>query len=185
LKKVNTTTRPELLDDGSDFRFRALIYDFLAFNNRLGEIRNGLGTLIDLPGTQYSTLIAIAMLEERTSPGVSDVAEYLHVSGTFVTLEVKKLIARGLITKSPSNIDRRRVSLAATPKGMELLRELRRLQAPINDTMFANISRDDFETLSRVLPLLNAQAEEALIDLQYQLSKSQSSSKKTQQSPAS
>ncbi len=89
-----TVTRPELLVEGSDRAFRQFVHDTLAFSARLQQVRGQLGQVIGLSGTQYTVLIAIAHLrgmDERV--GVNLVADHLHFSGAFTTIEINKLVA--------------------------------------------------------------------------------------------
>ncbi len=67
-----------------------------------------------------------------------------------------KLQTLGLIEKTQDGADRRRISLAITEKGKALLRKLAPYQREINDVEFGPLSREDFQTISRIL--------EALID---------------------
>jgi DNA-binding MarR family transcriptional regulator len=171
LKKV-TTTRLELLDNGvDDQRFRALIYDLLAFSSRLEEVRNGLGVLLGVTGPQYSTLIAIRMLSGERPVGITDVADFLHVSGAFVTSEVNKLVKLGLVEKVRDREDRRRVSLSVTAEAEAQLDELSTYQRPVNDRLFANITREEFLVLSKVLKQLVSQGDEAELYMEYLLKK--------------
>src|SRR3979411_2173642 len=85
----HTVTRPELLIEGSDRAFRQFVHDTLAFSARLQQVRGQLGQVIGLSGTQYTVLIAIAHLsgtEEKV--GVNLVADHLHFSGAFITIEI-------------------------------------------------------------------------------------------------
>ncbi|MEN3346341.1 MAG: hypothetical protein V7635_2917 [Arthrobacter sp.] len=167
-----TTTIPALLDNGDDHRFRQFIYDALAFGTRLEAVRNGLGALIGLTGPQYSILITIRMLEKEGSrPAVIDVADYMHVSGAFVTSEVNKLKKAGLVAKEADQNDRRRVLLALTEEAELRLHELIRYQTPVNDTLFGSLSREEFEVLCSVLPKLVAQADAAVREVNYLLKK--------------
>jgi len=169
LTDFRTVTRPELLEDGDDHRFRALIYDILAFSTRLDAVRNGLGALMGLAGPQYSVLITVKMLEETGNTGISDVADYLHVSGAFVTSEVNKLLKQGLVTKVVNANDRRRVSLSLTDEARQRLQKLSEYQRPINDILFAGVARDEFFVLSSVLPRLVTDGDNALLEIDYLL----------------
>lgn len=174
MAKVVTTTLPELLVEGDDHKFRQMIYDVLAFSARLDAVRNGLGSLVGLTGSQYSVLITVRMLEgEGNSTGVIDIAEYLHVSGAFVTSEVNKLTKQGFVSKITDPSDRRRVRLSITTEGEALLADLTTDQIPINNTLFANITRAEFDTLCTILPKLVAQGDEALNEIDYRLRKSE------------
>src|SRR5258708_12013150 len=105
----STVTRPELLIEGSDWAFRQFVHDTLAFSARLQQVRGQLGQVIGLSGMQYTVLIAIAHLravDEKV--GVNLVADHLHFSGAFITIEINKLVAAGLLEKEPDPQNQRR-----------------------------------------------------------------------------
>ncbi len=86
--------------------------------------------------------------------GVSRIAEHLHLSGAFVTIEVSKLVKAELVRKRTNKTDRRRVLLTVTPKGRKLLDGLVTVQAPINDALFDCLSAAEFEQLSSMMARL-------------------------------
>jgi DNA-binding MarR family transcriptional regulator len=73
------------------------------------------------------------------------------MSGAFVTTVTSKLQTLGLIQKTQDNIDRRRISLAITEKGKELLRRLAPYQREINDVEFACLTKEQFHLLSTIM----------------------------------
>jgi DNA-binding MarR family transcriptional regulator len=72
------------------------------------------------------------------------IAAHLHLSGAFVTIETGKLLKLGLLTKRQDAKDRRRVCLAITKKGVELLRLLAPIQAQVNDVLFEFLDAEQF-----------------------------------------
>lgn len=163
-----TVSRPELLVDNSDQAFRQFIHDTLAFSARLQQVRSLLGQVIGLSGTQYTVLIAIAHLgsgDERV--GVNLVADHLHFSGAFITIEINKLVASGLVEKETDPVDRRRVVLTITPKARALLNELAPVQRPSNDLLFSSLSAKDFERLRKIMSGLVEAADQAINLLEY------------------
>jgi DNA-binding MarR family transcriptional regulator len=144
-----TISRAELMPDGDDAQFRAFIHDFLAFSAKVNQIRNGFGEYLGLSGVAYTTLMSIAFLQQSHSIGVNELAEHLHLSPAFVTIEVNKLVKAGLIEKKPNKKDRRRVLLTLSPKGRLKLDELVEVQVPVNDALFESLSKDEFVELSR------------------------------------
>lgn len=88
---VLTVTNPACLVDGSDAEFRHLVNGLLPFAARLLSVRDGFGTLIGLTGIQYSLLIAIAQLSHDDVVTVNQLADHLHLSGAFITIETGKL----------------------------------------------------------------------------------------------
>ncbi|QRG09652.1 winged helix-turn-helix transcriptional regulator [Xanthobacter dioxanivorans] len=163
-----TTSRPALLVDGSDLEFRDLVHDMLAFAAAIEEVRDRLGGLIGLSGTQYTILTSIARLSARAPElGVNTLAEHLHLSGAFVTIEVNKLVAAGLVTKVTNPEDRRRVVLAVTEEAERRLGEMTRVQVPANDTLFEPLSTHDFKMLRGIVAKLAGTGERTLRLIEY------------------
>ncbi len=157
-----TVSSPHLMVDGSDRAFRQFIHDALAFFARLQTVRSQLGAVIGLSGTQYTVLIAVAHLSDKARKiGVNQVAEHLHFSGAFVTIEINKLVARGLIHKHVDSEDRRRVILAVSLKGRTLLAELAAVQRPVNDMLFRGLSATDFRKMRKLMSGMVDAADEA------------------------
>jgi DNA-binding MarR family transcriptional regulator len=149
-----TVTKAELMPGGDDAVFRTFIHDFLAYSARVGQCRAGFGERLGLSGIAYTTLISIAHLQGDAGVGVSRVAEHLHLSGAFVTIEVSKLVAAGLVDKRVNKSDRRRVLLTVTPKARRLLDELAAVQAPVNDALFDCLSAAEFQQLASMMSRL-------------------------------
>ena len=163
-----TASRGALLVNGSDLEFREMVHNMLAFAAALQEVRNRLGGLIGLSGTQYTILNSIARLSRGTPElGVNALAEHLHLSGAFVTIEVNKLVQAGLVTKVPNPDDRRRVVLAVTEEAERRLAELTRVQVPANDALFEPLSAADFKALRAIIGLLAGTGERTLRLIEY------------------
>lgn len=149
-----TVTKTELMPGGSDAVFRTFIHDFLAFSTRVSQCRAGFGERLGISGIAYTTLISIAHLQGDKGVGVSRIAEHLHLSGAFVTIEVSKLVEADLVKKRVNKSDRRRVLLTVTPKARRLLNELAAVQAPVNDALFDCLSAAEFQQLSAMMARL-------------------------------
>lgn len=149
-----TVTKSELMPDGTDALFRKFIHDFLAYGARVSQCRAGFGERLGISGIAYTTLISIAHLQGENGVGVSRVAEHLHLSGAFVTIEVSKLVEADLVKKRVNKSDRRRVLLTVTPKARRLLDELAVVQAPVNDALFGCLSATEFQQLSSMMARL-------------------------------
>lgn len=158
-----TISRSQLMVDGSDQAFRQFVHDMLAFSARLQAVRDQLGGAIGLSGTQYTVLIAIAHLSGAGGKvGVNQVAEHLHFSGAFITIEVNKLVATGLVEKEIDSEDRRRVVLRITSKARALLNELASVQRPVNDRLFDCLSASDFEKTRKLVSKMVDAADDAI-----------------------
>ena len=144
-----------LLVDGSDIEFRELVHDMLAFGAIVQDVRNRLGALIGLSGTQYTILMAIARLADRASNlGVNELARHLHLSSAFVTIEVNNLVNEGLVSKIANPEDRRRVVLSLTQEGQLKLNQLGQVQQPANDSLFGDLTRAEFLALRKIMSKL-------------------------------
>lgn len=157
-----TVARPDLLDGESDMRFRDLLYDFFAFASRLDEARARFASYIGLTPPQYLIMIAIARGTPGCELGVAQVAERLHLSGAFITIEVNKLVKSGQVAKRRHPNDRRRVNLSVTDVGLGKLERLASLQRPVNDALFKPLDRTTFEMLSEIMHRLARGAEQAI-----------------------
>ena len=146
-----SATRPALLSGKSDHSFRELLYNFFTISNRLEEVRRHLGSRIGLSGPQYNLMMAVAELQGSAGVSVGRVAEYLHVSGTFVTAETEKLVRKSYINKHHDPGDLRVSLLAVAEKGWTALVSLFPELQQINDLFFAIESREDFESIHRTL----------------------------------
>lgn len=156
-----TVSRPELLVDGSDVKFRELVHDMLALGARHEAVRNGHAGFIGLSGAQYTTLVTIRHLQD-TPATVRLIAEHLHVSPTFVTAETNKLQRSGLITKTRSKTDSRAVNLAVTQTGHQLLAQLAPAQRQVNDEQFAELTAAEFYELHRLVQRLVRTSDNAI-----------------------
>jgi DNA-binding MarR family transcriptional regulator len=157
-----TISRPELLTNGSDRQFRRLVDDLFALAARHEAVRDGHAARIGLSGVEYSTLIALRSMESDGEVGVKELADYLHVSGSFVTTIIGKLVGRGVIAKRPALDDKRRVRLSVTKKGHDLLAKLAPVQRQVNDVQFGPLSKADFQFLLRVLRQLIESSDRAV-----------------------
>ncbi len=155
-------SRPELLLDGTDLAFRQLVHDIMAFAARMQENRSRVAGYVGLTGQQYTILITIAHHQEQDGFGIIQVADYLRLSGAFVTIEVNKLVEAALVRKKPNPNDRRRVLLSVTPKARELIDRLSRIQRPSNDTIFASLSATEFQMLRKIIPQLVEATDQSL-----------------------
>jgi len=93
----------------------------------------------------------VAHTPESEPVGINQIADRLHLSGAFVTIEVNKLVAEGLVDKRGHPDDGRRVQLFVTKEGVDRLTRLAAFQRPVNDALFGMLSREEFRVLSRLL----------------------------------
>src|SRR3954462_13151369 len=117
-----TVSRKPLLENGSDQRFRQLVYDLLTIATRMNAAREHLARGMGLSGPQYSVLMAIARFQGSDGVSVGVVARTLHVSSAFIATQTGKLAQAGLVSKRPNPKDRRGVLLSLTRAARVLIR---------------------------------------------------------------
>jgi DNA-binding MarR family transcriptional regulator len=162
-----TVSRPELLVDGSDQVYRRFVHALLALSAMHEAIRDGIAASIQLGGVQHTILQSIIHLGQSRPVGVTDVANHLNLSVSFITMETTKLQSLGLVDKKQSSSDRRKVLLAVTNKGFELFETVAPLQRTIGDVQFGNLSARQFVDLVPVVERLVESSREALLLLHY------------------
>lgn len=166
VKTPATVSRPALLIDGSDKVFRQMVHDTLAFTARIQEVRSRFGQFLGLPGTQYTILMAIAHRQDE-GVGVNAIADHLHLSGAFVTTEINKLVAAGLVEKQAHPNDRRRVLLRITDTARDRLAKLSPIQMQGNDALFDCLDANAFQSLRTIMAQLVICGDNALRLLDY------------------
>jgi len=149
-----TTSRPELLLDGRDRKFRHLVHALLGFAARHEHIRDGHARVIGLAGIEYTVLIAIAHLSRDADVNVKTVADHLHLSGAFITSVTQRLLQLGLIHKETDAGDRRRVTLTVSKSGRDALERLAPIQRKVNDEEFGCLNHEEFELLTEIVDRL-------------------------------
>lgn len=146
-----TTSRSELLVNGSDAEFRKLVHNLFGFLALHERIRAGHGKTMGLAGVEYTVLISILHLSATGEVNVKTVADHLHLSGAFITTTTRKLLQLGLIHKTIDIADRRRVTLTVSRKGRGALEKLAPTQRRINDVEFGCLTREEFRALNILL----------------------------------
>ena len=86
----------------------------------------------------------------------------MSLSQPYVSAEVNKLVAAGLVDKAASDRDGRSVSLTVTPEAVALLTRLASRQRDINDQLFAHLGVASFDMLAGIAARLVYDADRAL-----------------------
>lgn len=160
--RAATVTRPALLVGGSDREFRAFIYSLLTVSIRMDRLREKVGALMGLSGLQYHILMVMAEFEGDRPASVGAVAEALHVTGAYVTMETRKLAKLGLIAKRPNPHDRRGVLLSLTPAGRDAVDAVAPHLREINDSLFQGFGAADFAQFRRIVERMLPNTDAAL-----------------------
>lgn len=170
-KKLLTITNPAFLVEGSDTDFRVLINHLLYVATRLLSVRDGFGSMLGLSGIQYSILMSVKALSTEDEVTVNQLADHLHLSGSFITIETGKLQSQGLVKKHRHLVDGRKIVVSITKEGLKLLATLTETQQTINDILFANLSATEFRLLSKVAGTLVVNVDAGVLELSHLISK--------------
>jgi len=144
-----TVSRPALLENDSDDRFRQLVYDLLTVAMRMEAVREHLARRLGVSGPQYSILMAITRLQGPQGVRVGAIAKALHVTSAFIASESGKLAQLKLLLKRPNPQDGRGVLLSLAPGGRRKLDRVAGEIRAINDLFFGALDASSFAGLSR------------------------------------
>ena len=165
-----TISRPALLVDGSDGEFRGLIHDLIAYGHRLDACRDAFAAIVGISGVQYEILMLVSRADGLS---IGEVAERLHRSGAFITIEANKLAERGILQKASDPTDGRRVLLKNTSRSLHLLERLAPHQRRINDVLFERLDARRFRQLRALACDLVASGDRAVAMLEFLLHEAQ------------
>lgn len=144
--RLPPTTRSEaLLDsDGGDSKFRSLIYDIFTMTVNFDRIRERMATALGLSGIQYHILMVVAEQSLERPVTIGSIAERLHTSGAYVTMETKKLMRRGFLDKQPNPEDGRSVIITLTNEGRSAVDAFMPHLQTINNELFDGVGPETF-----------------------------------------
>lgn len=143
-------------------KFRQFVQDFYALSAGMQEVRRHMATIAGLTPSAYTTLMAITHLQSDNGVSVSDVARYLKLNGSTVTIEVGHLVDLNMVTKQPAADDRRKVLLALTPHAITTLTKSAPVWQQINGAIFDVLSPTQFDTFRNAVTSVLGQVEPAL-----------------------
>jgi DNA-binding MarR family transcriptional regulator len=81
----------------------------------------------------------------------SELAAHLHIAPRSATEVVDALESKGLVRRSPDPTDRRATLVSLTPRGCELVDEVRRARGLESEKLFERLGKDDRTHLARIL----------------------------------
>lgn len=168
-----TITSDEMLRDGSDNAYRQFVQDCLAFSARLLAVRDGYAKIMGVSGPQYMIMISVAHLGKKVDVTISDIAEHLHQSSSFVTNETNKLVKENLVRKDKDDIDRRRTFLTITQEGWQRFDQLSTIQPEVNNIHFGCLTTETFDQIRTIMPQLITSTDRALSLLRHRISELQ------------
>ena len=160
-----TVTLPDMLAGGNDLAFRETIYLMVLAFGRLHSCREAFGRALSLTASQFIVLIGTAHRQGNDGITIRALADHTQLAATHVTTEVGRLISKGLLTKQANSRDRRSVLVRLSAKGEAAIRAVNPLLRRVNDRLFQNVSRSEFDVVSRFLVKFAHNSEDALIEI--------------------
>jgi len=147
-----STTLDAMLDQsGGDADFRKLIYGIFTITVNFDRIREHMATALGLSGIQYHILMVVAELTPSYRVTVSLIADRLHTSGAYVTMESKKLMRRGFLDKRPNPEDGRSVILELTAEGQAAIDSFTPHLQAINGELFDGMGPETFARFREIV----------------------------------
>lgn len=142
-----TVALPQFIGQGDDATFRGFVADLFAAVSAMQGLRRAIAARHDLGATELAVLLAIWQMGRQGPVGVKAVADHLHIASPHATLEIRRLVKRGLVAKAKDPDDSRAVQLSLTEAGRRLFDELAPTLRTVNDDLFANLSTGDMVSL--------------------------------------
>lgn len=113
-------------------------------------------------GISLAQLFVLQQLADRPADSLNELAERTATHQSSVSVVVRRLVERGFVTRVAANADRRRVQIALTPAGQELLHDA---PSTIQNDLIAAMSRMTPERQHTLAELLETWILAAGIDL--------------------
>ena len=113
-------------------------------------------------GISLAQLFVLQQLAEKPADSLNELAERTATHQSSVSVVVRRLVDRGLVTRVAATSDRRRVQIALTSEGEALLRDA---PATVQNDLITGMSRMKAEQRSTLAELLETWVLAAGIDL--------------------
>ena len=144
-----SVSRPAVLIDGSDSEFRRLIHRMILNEGRLVGIRKAIAKKVGVSGAQYTLLMVVLRLQGNSGIAIGGLADFLEVTGPYVTGEVRRLVEKGYVKKSANPKDRRGVLISLTRQGRARLLAAFDFICRVNDILFDGVTTEEFRVIVR------------------------------------
>ncbi|WDF56994.1 MarR family winged helix-turn-helix transcriptional regulator [Mucilaginibacter sp. KACC 22063] len=106
-------------------------------------------------GLSLSEITALSLLYFNGTVYPSELAEVLRIKAQSVSQVVALLDEKGLIVRTPSDIDKRKIALTLSMKGKHLVEESRRQRDSwLTEAMNATLNKQELELLEKAVKVL-------------------------------
>lgn len=133
---------------------------------KIFRIRKKLRTIVDKSlegyGLTAPQLFILLILKRKGTIRSAQLAEYISVKPSAITIFVDKLVEMNLVKREPSRTDRRVINLILNDSGEEMLGEiLAKHNAILKDNF--DFTQEELEDLLRKLDIIDKAADEGLM----------------------
>jgi len=143
-----TISLDAFVKNGSDRAYRKLIFELMGLQYQMQRHSDQFARYIGTNNAQFHVIMIMAGASDLT---VSQIAQLMNVTSQFVTIEVGRLIRKGIVEKRANESDRRSSFLNLTPKGKNLVRELAPVLRRANNLHFRSLTDERARTLTEML----------------------------------
>jgi MarR family transcriptional regulator, organic hydroperoxide resistance regulator len=157
-----TTSRPDLIVDGTDEGFREVIYQMVLGLQHLFSCREIFGRHLRLTGSQFAVLMGVAYTQKTDGVSIQDLADHVRLAQPHVTTEVGRLLGKGLLAKRANPGDQRSVLVSLSTRGRAVVEGVVPLVRQVNDLLFDGIKKKELMTVMRVMRQLTFNYEHAV-----------------------
>ncbi|WP_168212869.1 MULTISPECIES: MarR family winged helix-turn-helix transcriptional regulator [unclassified Bradyrhizobium] len=149
----------------SNRAFSQLLYDLTYIRALSDAVRRELAAELDLTAPQFNVLLVIAERTAREGISVTDIADYLHVTGPFVTHECNKLELMKMVVKTSNPDDGRSILLKLSAEGENKLRGISDKMQSCADWFLDGVTREELRKLKMTLGKLIRGGQEAMVEI--------------------
>lgn len=109
----------------------------------------------------YAQARLLSTIEDQGTTRISDLAALDHCSQPTMTTQVRRLEDAGYVTRSVDPEDARAVLIAITPKGVEMLRQVRADRGAAIDPYLERLDPADRQTLAEAVRVMRRLLDDA------------------------
>lgn len=106
-------------------------------------------------GLYFGQPMILEYVKDHEGCTQKELAEAMHISPPSIAVTIKRIEKAGLIVRNPNENDSRKNHLCVTEKGLEALKEFRKICDATDEDMFRGFSPEERETLHKLLVRLH------------------------------
>jgi len=129
--------------------FRQIVWDIVAINNNLEEMRRRWAKKFGVTGPQWMIMMAINDLDQGRGVSVGEVSAKIQAVSTFVTTQTKLLEQRGLLKRVTSTDDARVVLMSLSDRACREISSYFSRWGEFHDFIFGDLDSAALRQLQR------------------------------------